>query len=112
MAEGDVIRMGRMKFRVIEIKTSTEKPVPVNLSELLLGVEQEEIESDEEDHDESMKFHLPCRICWQTDFSPDNPLISPCICDGTMKYIHLICLQKWLRSKLVGRSSEHAISLS
>ena len=29
-----------------------------------------------------------------------NPLISPCLCTGSSKYIHLECLQQWLsRSK-------------
>ena len=91
LAEGDVIRMGRMKFRVIEIKGGADRPAPVNLSELLLGVEPEEAESDEEEEG-IMQFNLPCRICWSHDFTIENPLISPCICDGTMKYIHLKCL--------------------
>lgn len=29
----------------------------------------------------------------------ENPLISPCKCDGTMKYIHALCLKEWLASK-------------
>jgi len=30
-----------------------------------------------------------CRICYGDDTSNDNPLISPCNCKGSMKYIHI-----------------------
>ena len=41
-----------------------------------------------------------CRICYG-DFSYDeNPLISPCKCKGSMKYIHYKCLKNWLNSKI------------
>ena len=41
-----------------------------------------------------------CRICYR-DYSDDkDPLISPCICKGSMKYIHYKCLKNWLNSKI------------
>jgi len=40
-----------------------------------------------------------CRICLGDENTPDNPLISPCKCDGTMKHIHIECLREWLNSK-------------
>ncbi len=40
-----------------------------------------------------------CRICL-SEVEPDNPLISPCLCSGTMKHIHIKCLQKWLKSRV------------
>lgn len=43
---------------------------------------------------------LVCRICLGDDNEPNNPLITPCKCAGTMRYIHVKCLQKWLKSKL------------
>ncbi|KAI8897516.1 hypothetical protein BC833DRAFT_593420 [Globomyces pollinis-pini] len=39
-----------------------------------------------------------CRICLCND-DPNEPFISPCSCNGTMKYIHLSCLNKWLLTK-------------
>lgn len=31
-----------------------------------------------------------CRICYMDDYCiQTNPLITPCKCDGTMKYIHV-----------------------
>ena len=37
-----------------------------------------------------------CRICYST--SDEEPLITPCKCSGTMKYIHQSCLMTWLKS--------------
>jgi hypothetical protein len=41
-----------------------------------------------------------CRICYQDeDDNLLNPLIRPCKCSGSMKYIHLKCLLHWLKSR-------------
>jgi len=40
-----------------------------------------------------------CRICLGEENETENELISPCKCAGTMKYIHLKCLQEWLNGK-------------
>jgi E3 ubiquitin-protein ligase DOA10 len=40
-----------------------------------------------------------CRICLGDENTKDNPLISPCKCDGTMGHIHIECLREWLNSK-------------
>ena len=32
-----------------------------------------------------------CRICYETD-----SLISACQCNGTMKFVHEICIRKWI----------------
>jgi pSer/pThr/pTyr-binding forkhead associated (FHA) protein len=43
-----------------------------------------------------------CRICYVeeepvSDFN--NPLVQPCKCSGSLKYIHLNCLKHWLNTK-------------
>jgi hypothetical protein len=43
-----------------------------------------------------------CRICYQEeDDSLLNPLIKPCKCIGSVKYIHIKCLLEWLKSRTV-----------
>ena len=39
-----------------------------------------------------------CRICYCEEDTMENPLIQPCICSGSMKYIHLNCLKHWLKN--------------
>ena len=41
-----------------------------------------------------------CRICYMEEVSDSkNPLVQPCKCSGSMKYIHLNCLKQWLFTK-------------
>ena len=40
-----------------------------------------------------------CRICYIEEENKDNPLVEPCNCSGSMKYIHLNCLKKWISTK-------------
>ena len=46
-----------------------------------------------------------CRICYGKDNNIENPLICPCTCKGSMKYIHYQCLKNWLNSKIEAESS-------
>ncbi|KAK7113807.1 E3 ubiquitin-protein ligase MARCHF8-like isoform X2 [Littorina saxatilis] len=38
-----------------------------------------------------------CRIC-HCEGEEGNKLQSPCLCLGSLKYVHLRCLQKWIKS--------------
>ena len=42
-----------------------------------------------------------CRICYMEEDKddPNNPLLQPCICSGSMKYIHYTCLKHWINNK-------------
>ena len=50
---------------------------------------------------EKKKFDLSthekrrCRICLEEE-TKENPLISPCQCTGSIRYIHNTCLKKWI----------------
>ena len=49
-----------------------------------------------------------CRICFcEGNFEGNNPLISPCKCSGSVKYIHLNCLRKWLTTKITTKISSN-----
>ena len=42
-----------------------------------------------------------CRICYVGEVKEEeNPLLCPCKCKGSMKYIHYKCLKNWLSSKI------------
>ncbi|XP_075734398.1 E3 ubiquitin-protein ligase MARCHF8 isoform X2 [Rhipicephalus microplus] len=38
-----------------------------------------------------------CRIC-HCEADAENPLISPCYCSGSLRYVHQACLQQWIKS--------------
>lgn len=44
------------------------------------------------------------------DESDGNDLISPCICQGSQKYIHISCLRTWQRSVLLNQHNHPAMS--
>ena len=45
-----------------------------------------------------------CRICLDSGSTPENPLIAPCRCTGSIKYVHKSCFLKWLKVSHEGRS--------
>ncbi|KAK0429106.1 hypothetical protein QR680_011195 [Steinernema hermaphroditum] len=47
--------------------------------------------------DEDEKVQKSCRICYQED-----DLVSPCLCRGTLGYVHSSCLTLWLKKKGTG----------
>lgn len=124
---GDYIKLGRVRFRVKCFKGNTiENFPPKDLKEEILtqGDALEEYivlhkkkEKDSvdlginnsnngnADNQEKIlsqsNLNLACRICLERNESEDNPLLTPCKCAGTMKFIHLECLQKWLRGKTI-----------
>ena len=38
-----------------------------------------------------------CRYCYMDNFQ--NSMIAPCKCDGSVKYVHIYCLERWRRLK-------------
>ena len=52
-----------------------------------------------------------CRFCLSDTVLTENPLLSPCKCDGSMKYVHLFCLQSWLVNKLHLKKNKGVISV-
>ena len=41
-----------------------------------------------------------CRICYGEEDDPkENPIVQPCHCSGSCKYIHLNCLKHWIMTK-------------
>lgn len=53
-----------------------------------------------------------CWFCWLESDSESNPMVTPCKCDGSVKYIHFECLKKWLENKMSSKSSDSHHTLS
>lgn len=46
-----------------------------------------------------------CRICQIAGGSLTNPLLEPCGCGGSLRFVHQECLKTWLKAKIKsGRS--------
>jgi len=56
---------------------------------------------NKKNNNDNSKNKKICRVCYCGEESPtENPLINPCECKGSMKYIHYECLKNWLDSKI------------
>ena len=124
--EGDIIKIGRYKIKVRKIKLNKKIENNENEEEKEKNENKEEKEKIEnkriikedkaktKDNDNLNKkdninninnivtsdsLDKQCRICFSNS-EELSPLISPCSCTGSSKYIHLLCLQKWLQSKI------------
>jgi len=87
LKSGDVIKIGRLQF-MMHLQPSFE-----NFSD----------STDSQDSDSSQSAQ--CRVCLAEGDEVDNPLISPCACTGSMRYVHYMCQQRWLESRMIERSS-------
>ena len=97
--EDDIIKIGRITLKVKKIKFNNKKDNLINNTNLK---EIQEIQTEKKivEKEEKENKHNICRICYLEEESPDNPLIQPCTCSGSMKYIHLECLKHWLNTSI------------
>ncbi len=87
----DIIKLGRMKFKVKEFRTANEF---YPYEQDALGsefCEVKEIQPVPEEEKDQM-----CRFCWMDQDTEENPKVKACKCEGSVKYIHFECLKRWL----------------
>ncbi|CAD8094575.1 unnamed protein product [Paramecium sonneborni] len=94
LQEEDVIKLGRVKFTIRQIA---------------LDIKPQEQRSECESSQSNGSEQAMCRVCCSSQKNPKNPLLNPCKCSGSIKYIHLECLKTWLRMKLENRQSDNCI---
>lgn len=83
LREGDVIRLANREWAVTEISAG-QSSQPQCISAQL-----QETPADAQ-----------CKICLGYESSPEDPLVAPCNCKGSVRYLHVGCLDHWLASKL------------
>jgi len=96
LAEGDVFRVGRFSFRVRRLVASD--------SEAPVGFTFEETASVNATSSET----APCRICLQCGPDGDGQLIAPCDCRGSVEFVHIGCLQHWMRARTTASEGKRA----
>ena len=113
--QGDIIRIGRITTRIktIVFNGSPNTKNLENSNNLIEIHEQNKLnnksitESSNSNINNSKKLvrrgshkaNKICRICYSEEDDEENPLIQPCICSGSMKYIHLKCLKHWINTR-------------
>ena len=92
LKEGDILKIGRITIRIKSIKFKKNSEINPNFKEIQENNTKNMQETNKQQQNKT------CRICYLEEEDANNPLIQPCICSGSMKYIHLNCLKKWLNT--------------
>lgn len=50
---------------------------------------------------------MQCRICLLEGNQENDPLISPCDCKGSIRFVHLECLRHWINGRLNFHEQQH-----
>ena len=111
LKEGDILRIGRITIKIKKIKFSKNKDnnkdnkrdnkdtISINTNLNLKEIPTQKTNKKVYEKDDNQKYKI-CRICYLEDDTIENPLIQPCICSGSMKFIHLDCLKHWLQTSI------------
>ncbi|XP_007958106.1 probable E3 ubiquitin-protein ligase MARCHF10 [Orycteropus afer afer] len=71
--------------------------------EKLKKLQESLLEEDSEEEGDA------CRICQIAGGSPNNPLLEPCGCVGSLQFVHQECLKKWLQVKITSGADLSAV---
>ena len=102
--QGDVLKFGRveMKIRAIHLEGNNNASISKILTNKYENMNDNQNNLRKSKTAQGQK--KSCRICFGEDEN-ESPLINPCRCSGGVKYVHLSCLQHWLKTKGILRSS-------
>ena len=74
-----------------KLDTNVERKEKINI------IKKNELKKNLDLYQRIEKKNKVCRICYiQEEDEDNNPLVQPCNCDGSLKYIHLQCLSQWI----------------
>ncbi|KFG53683.1 FHA domain-containing protein, partial [Toxoplasma gondii FOU] len=104
LQEGDVIKLGRFKLRVKQLVTKKKSEDNAMGEESATGDDDSAPELRLEDGEPPVSRAAPedmqCRICLLEGNQEGDPLISPCECKGSIKFVHVQCLRHWINGRL------------
>jgi hypothetical protein len=110
LEEGDIVKLGRLRYRVRKINIQLKEDHNLSRLPSFMYSDHQIANFEASDVKRSTEKEVPvCRICLSETVSDTNPLISPCKCAGTMKNIHLECLQEWLRSRVASKETPTSV---
>lgn len=92
---GDEVKLGRCTLKIKRLAAREEmrqtdfQQAPSLLPEL-----------DASASPEDGCIHAACRLCLVDENTAGDPLLHPCKCTGSLKYIHLSCIQDWIKTQV------------
>ena len=105
MNKNDKDKDNKNKIKNSEINNNNvinQKNVNINNGEVKKDEDLISCESDKTSEMNKKRNKKICRICYMEEIDgKNNPLIKPCKCSGSMKYIHYGCILHWLKTKVL-----------
>lgn len=121
--ERDILKIGRVKFAVKEIRYASSQPTKDEEVKHEKGHSSNSIFTDSKDEDFEEFIDVPailnqreeegqandrwCRFCWASEANNNNPLLGTCKCAGTVGHIHFDCLCSWLNIRRQSKTSNN-----
>ena len=108
LSTGDVIKLGRIEYRVAEIQNGISPAVGCQIN-----IGEKEFNIDDQVFPEATE--PICRYCLteQKDNnvpSIDHALMFCCDCQGSAGGVHFICLKQWIKNKIVSKTSNNTVT--
>ena len=132
--EGDIIKLGRLRLKFDKISFNKNEKTENNIinlrssntmintnplttsNEFFANINSNNIGEDitknnffienEKEKEETIE-KIYCRLCYQEESTVSDPLLCPCKCKGSMKYIHFSCLKKSIMQKIQIRNEKN-----
>ena len=106
--EEDIIKIGHLRLKFDKIYFKDENKENKNILNddnfgSSISIDQNNNNNISENnfiHDTEPNETHYCRICYQREINKNDPLICPCKCYGSMKFVHLSCLKNSINIKI------------
>lgn len=109
LSPGDVIKLGRVEYRVSEMQVGNEPETVKNIDnnsnlpcDLLFDANNQPAQPLE--HEQLCKYCLMDKI---SDNELDNLMLYPCKCSGSSAGVHFGCLRNWVQYKIIAKHSQN-----
>lgn len=124
ISEGDIIRIGRITSKIKNIFFSGSSNTKylennnnlIEVQESQKKINHKSMKENSNRGDSKLvleknthKANKLCRICYIEENDEENPLVRPCTCSGSMKYIHLNCLKHWINTRSFDKVDSNGI---
>jgi len=111
LSPGDVIKLGRIEYRVIEIQLGTDNAKATNVKSSC----EDDTVFDATDQEIGEGTELICRYCLMDEENNDkenveNVLLYPCKCAGSSGGVHFYCLKNWILHKIVSKTNNNTVT--
>lgn len=107
---GDVIKLGRIEYKVIEVQTKAEGSDKLEVKTVAGSLEDDScFDADAQDMTDA---ELICRYCLIEEENNDkeeinNVLLYPCFCSGSAGGVHFCCLKNWIKHKIISKTNNN-----